>query len=156
MNRSPENNVAVGTASHLTDDLRAVFCSVADVLIPATAAMPSAGQVGVHGPMIDRLLEQRPDLRERFLRGLEACKGQDPHRAARALNESDPTALAAIGLLASAAYYIYEDVRRLIGYPGQSARPFDPQATPDYMVNGQLRRVIDRGPIFRPTPAPGA
>ena len=61
MNRSPENNVAVGTASHLTDDLRAVFCSVADVLIPATAAMPSAGQVGVHGPMIDRLLEQRPD-----------------------------------------------------------------------------------------------
>lgn len=137
---------------NLTTVQRATFRSIADVLIPSTATMPSASQVGVDGPVIDRLLDQRPDLKERFLRGLDACIGQDPDKAARSLNQTDPTALAAIGLLASAAYYMDAEVRRLIGYPGQSARPFDPHATPDYVVNGQLQRVIDRGAIFRPTP----
>lgn len=151
MNPSRENS---GGQSGLTSDQRNVFRGIADVLIPSSTTMPSAGQVGVHGPVIDRLLDQRPDIRERFLRGLDACMGQNPDRAARSLNETDPTALAAIGLLASAAYYMDEEVRRLIGYPGQSARPFDPLAMPNYVANGQLRRVIDRGPIFRPTPTP--
>lgn len=142
----------MGGQGNLTADQRAIFRSIADVLIPSTATMPSASQVGVDGPVLDRLLDQRPDLKERFLRGLDACMGQDAERAARSLNETDPTALAAIGLLASAAYYMDAEVRRLIGYPGQSARPFDPQATPEYVVKGQLKRVIERGPIFRPTP----
>ncbi len=147
MTTSPEKT------GNLTADQRATFRRIADVLIPSTATMPSASQVGVDGPVIDRLLDQRPDLKERFLRGLDACIGQDPDKAARSLNETDPTALAAIGLLASAAYYMDVEVRRLIGYPGQSARPFDPHATPEYVVKGQLQRVIDRGPIFRPTPS---
>ena len=151
MNPSRENS---GGQSGLTSDQRNVFRGIADVLIPSSTTMPSAGQVGVHGPVIDRLLDQRPDIRERFLRGLDACMGENPDSAARSLNETDPTALAAIGLLASAAYYMDEEVRRLIGYPGQSARPFDPLAMPNYVTNGQLRRVIDRGPIFRPTPTP--
>lgn len=151
MNPSRENS---GGQSGLTSDQRNVFRGIADVLILSSTTMPSAGQVGVHGPVIDRLLDQRPDIRERFLRGLDACMGENPDSAARSLNETDPTALAAIGLLASAAYYMDEEVRRLIGYPGQSARPFDPLAMPNYVANGQLRRVIDRGPIFRPTPTP--
>jgi hypothetical protein len=152
MNPSPVQNTASG---HLTNDQRTTFRALAAVLIPATATMPSAAEVGVDGPVIDNLLDHRPDLRERLLRGLDACRGQDPNRAARSLNDQDPTALAAIGLLASAAYYMDAKVRDLIGYPGQSARPFDPQATPAYITNGQLQRVIDRGPIFRPTPSPG-
>lgn len=140
------------TTGSLTADQRATFRGIADVLISATQTMPSASQIGVDGPIIDRLLDQRPDLKERFLRGLQACAGQDPNQAARGLNVTDPTALAAIGLLASAAYYMDAEVRRLIGYPGQSARPFDALATPEYRINGQLQRVIDRGPIFRPTP----
>jgi hypothetical protein len=149
MTGSREN---IGGQNGLTEDQLAVFRDIADVLIPANATMPSAGQVGVQGPVIDRLLDLRPDLQERFLRGLNACLGQDPASAARRLNDADPAALAAIGLLASAAYYMDPEVRRLIGYPGQSARPFDAQAKPDYALNGQLQRVIDRGPIFRPTP----
>jgi hypothetical protein len=152
MNPSPTQNPASG---QLTDDQRITFRNLAAVLIPATATMPSAAEVGLHGTVIDNLLDHRPDLRERFLRGLDACRGQDPNLAARSLNDQDPTALAAIGLLASAAYYMDAKVRDLIGYPGQSARPFDVQATPAYISNGQLQRVIDRGPIFRPTPSPG-
>lgn len=152
MNPLPAQNPASG---QLTDDQRITFRNLAAVLIPATATMPSAAEVGLHGTVIDNLLDHRPDLRERFLRGLDACRGQDPNLAARSLNDQDPTALAAIGLLASAAYYMDAKVRDLIRYPGQSARPFDVQATPAYISNGQLQRVIDRGPIFRPTPSPG-
>jgi len=136
----------------LTDELRQTFAGMSDVLIPRSGPLPSAREVGVHEEAIDRLLALRPDLKERFLRGLAACHGQDPEQAARRLNETDPTALAAIGLFASAAYYIDPKVRELIGYPGQTARTYDPDETPGYMVNGQLQRVIDRGPIYRPTP----
>jgi hypothetical protein len=43
-------------------------------------------------------------------------------------------------------------VREKIGYPGQQSRPeADPDATPEYVANGMLQQVIDRGPIYRPT-----
>jgi len=136
----------------IADDLRETFRGVADILIPAARGMPSASAVDVHGPILDHILSLRPDLKEAFVRGLEACRDGDPEPAARALNESDPKALATIGLVASAAYYMDERVKKLIGYPGQEKRTYDPDATPPYVSNGMLQNVIDRGPIYRPTP----
>ncbi len=44
-------------------------------------------------------------------------------------------------------------VRALIGYPGQQSRPVaDPDTTPEYVSNGMVRQVVNRGPIFWPTP----
>jgi hypothetical protein len=83
---------------------------------------------------------------------LRAAVGRDPEIAARALNSENPKALATIGLIASAAYYMAPKVRELIGYPGQERRPIDPDAPPDYMQDNLLQPVIDRGPIYRPTP----
>ena len=114
--------------------------------------MPKASQVGVGGEILDRVLALRPDLREGFLRGLRAAAGKLPAEAAEALNRDDPAALGAIGLAASAAYYMSPQVRTLIGYPGQENRPGDPDETPEYVANGMLQQVIDRGPIFKPTP----
>lgn len=74
-------------------------------------------------------------------------------KAAEALNKEDAAALSAIGLVASAAYYMSPRVRTLIGYPGQERRTYDPDATPEYVANGMLKVVQDRGPIFRPTPS---
>jgi hypothetical protein len=42
------------------------------------------------------------------------------------------------------------DVRERLGYPGQQARPFEPR--PDYEEDGLIQSVIERGPIYRPTP----
>lgn len=139
-------------AREISDDLREIFRAVADVLIPATRSMPSASQVNVHGPVLDHILGLRADLKQAFVRGLEACREGDPECAARRLNEADPRALATIGLVASAAYYMDEGVRKLIGYPGQEKRTYDPDATPVYVTNGMLQAVIDRGPIYKPTP----
>ena len=135
----------------MIDDLtRKTFVGLADVLIPAAEGMPAASGVGV-GEHLDRLLGLRPDLLEVFTRGMKACAGQDPQRSAERLNREDPPALAAIGLIAAAAYYMDPPVRALIGYPGQENRPGDPDETPPYVANGMLKVVTDRGPIFRPT-----
>jgi hypothetical protein len=50
------------------------------------------------------------------------------------------------------AYFLNPEVRRLIGYPGQEARPIEPEDPPDYEQDGLLASVVERGPIFRPTP----
>lgn len=136
----------------INDELRAAFVAMADVLIPADGEMPAASVADVGGPTLDRILSLRDDLKEAFFRGLRAVAGQDPEAAARRLNSEDPKALATIGLVASAAYYINPKVRKLINYPGQEKRSFDADATPDYVQNGMLQQVINRGPIFRPTP----
>jgi predicted aconitase with swiveling domain len=55
------------------------------------------------------------------------------------------------------AYLLVPEVRRAAGYPGQAARPprFDEAA--EQIMDGILDPVIERGPIFRPTPpAPDA
>ena len=135
----------------IDEDLRQTFAAVADVLIPAYKEMPAASETGVAGATLDRILELRDDLTEPFLRGLRGIAGKDPVTAARSLNDSDPKALAAIGLIASAAYYMNPGVRQEIGYPGQDRSPIDPSAPPDYLADNLLQPVIDRGPIYRAT-----
>ena len=140
-------------STKLDDNLRAVFAGIADVLIPEALGMPSASQVDVHGALTDRILGLRPDLRDDFMRGLKAAQGMAAADAAQKLNTDDPAALTAIGLVASGGYYMTPRVRELIGYKGQESRPeADPDATPEYVENGMLQQVIDRGTIFKPTP----
>ena len=140
-------------STQLTEQDRATFAGIADVLIPAAEGMPSASQVNVHQAVLDRILSLRPDLVENFLRGIRKAAGKDPREAANLLNKEDTPALSAMGLVASAGYYMEPKVRQLIGYPGQEKRPeIDPDATPAYVTNGMLQQVIDRGPIYKPTP----
>lgn len=136
-------------ATYVTDEERRTFAGIADVLIPAAEGMPAATEVGVHGEAVDRLLRLRPDLLDAFRRGCAAVVDQDPRAGAQWLNEHDVEALSAIGLLTSAAYYISPVVRELIRYPGQESRPADPDEEPEYIRNGMLKVVQDRGPIFR-------
>ena len=140
--------------STLDPALRETFRSIADVLIPSAEGMPAASKVGVHEAPLDHVLALRPDIAEQLLRGLHAAASRPAREAAERLNKEDPEALSAIGLAASAAYYMQPRVRELIGYPGQESRPANPNETLEYVANGMLQQVIDRGPIFRPTPKP--
>ena len=136
----------------VSDGEREVFAALADVLIPAAEGMPAASAVDVQGAMLDRILGLRPDLVEAFRRGLAAAAGIPTADAAAALNRDDAEAFGAIGIVVSAGYYMTPAVRDLIGYPGQVKRPPDPDETPEYVANGMLQQVIDRGSIFVPTP----
>jgi hypothetical protein len=135
----------------LTTEMRAAFLAIADRLIPAAEGMPAASEAGI-GELLDRVLSLRPDLGEACFRGMAATRGRASADAVESLNRDDPEALSTIGLVAAAAYFMTPRVRTLIGYPGQEKRTFDPHATPEYVANGMLQRVVDRGPIYRPTP----
>ena len=131
---------------------RETFAAIADILIPEAEGMPAASSVGVHEEVLDRILSLRPDLSEAFRRGIAYANGKDATVAAEALNQEDAQALSAIGLIASAGYFMVPRVRDLIGYPGQERRTFDADATPEYVTNGMLKVVQDRGAIYKPTP----
>ena len=131
---------------------RQIFAALADVLIPAAEGMPSASQVGIHGAPLDAVLRFRPELGADLQRGLQAAGGADPRRAVEALNREDPAALGAIGLAASAAYYMHPKVHQLLGYPGQVSRPVTPEEENDYARGDILRPVIERGSIYRLAP----
>jgi hypothetical protein len=140
--------------SKVDDEVRAIFSALADILIPDAEGMPAASAVGVHEEILERILSLRPDLSEAFFRGIATARGKDPRAALEQMNVQDAQALSAIGLVASAAYYMSPRVRSLIGYPGQERRTYDPDAVPEYVANGMLKVVEDRGPIYRPTLRP--
>jgi hypothetical protein len=134
------------------DAQRQAFAAFADVLIPAYGRMPAASTVGVAGDMLDEVLRLRPDIHAAFGRGLDSLGGADPSSAANELMAGDPEAFNALSLAASAGYYMTEAVRECLGYPGQESLVYDAHATPDYMTNGLLERVVRRGPVYRATP----
>ena len=131
---------------------RVKFAAVADRLLPAFGKMPAASAVNVQHAMLDLALQARPDLAEDFARGLAACSAAAPSESINALFRQDHAAFNAVNLVAVAAYYMTDEVRRLIGYPGQESPPYDPHETPDYLVDGTLERVVRRGSLYRPTP----
>lgn len=131
---------------------RVKFAAVADRLLPAFGKMPAASAVNVQHAMLDLALQARPDLAEDFARGLAACSAAAPSELINALFRQDHAAFNAVNLVAVAAYYMTDEVRRLIGYPGQESPPYDPHETPDYLVDGTLERVVRRGSLYRPTP----
>ncbi|MEV7428301.1 hypothetical protein AB0N29_01670 [Nocardioides sp. NPDC092400] len=138
----------------LTDDQRATLAAVLDVLVPAGSGMPSAREVGVHSSWIDEALRLRPDLGADLLgfisavaSGVEA--GTSSADVVRRVAAEDPDAFAAVGILISGAYYMDDRARDALGYPGQEERrPVDD--TDQYVE--MLERVIERGPVYRPTP----
>ena len=79
-------------------------------------------------------------------------QGLNGKGGAEHLEATDPSALATIGLVASSAYYIAPEVHAALGYPGQQSRPATAEEEDDYLVDGLLQPVIDRGPVYRPTP----
>lgn len=136
----------------LNETQRTRFAALADRLLPAWRNMPAASTVHVHREMLDLALQARPDLADDFARGLSAAMEGEPSEAINRLFRTDHAAFNAVNLLATAAYYMTDEVRALIGYPGQENAPYDPHETPDYLTDGTLERVVRRGAMYRPTP----
>ncbi len=139
--------------SVVTEEERKVFKAFSDILIPNAEGMPAASEVGVHEELLDKILALRSELVVAFKRGLAFSTSHTDFRdALEKMNNEDSEAFGAISLVASAGYYMTPKVRQLIGYPGQEKRPPDPDEEPEYLANGMLQVVLDRGLIFRKTP----
>jgi hypothetical protein len=135
----------------LTDKERAALAAIADVLIPAHREMPSFSLSGAHLAHTDRVLALRQELLP-VLRAALSHVNLDVSAEAMAdrLNRDHPEAIGVIGVVASAAYYLDEEVRQKLGYPGQIQRPAGDEEEYDY--EALLQPVIGRGRIYRPTP----
>ncbi len=131
--------------------LRDRLTQIADGLIPATDEMPAPGEIDIGGRQLDVVLASRPDLADDLRRALET-PGGDPLSHLELLAAADPPAHDALVTAVIAGYYLHRDVQRRLGYPGQIGEEVRVDTYPDYAHEGQLERVLERGPIYRPTP----
>jgi hypothetical protein len=130
---------------------RQTFAALADVLVPAAEGMPSASMVDVASDGLDRVLRARPDLEPDLERVLAGDVGQDADDRIQELQRDDPAGLEALALAVTGGYYTDARVRELIGYPGQLYEPARLRQDVD-ASDPMLRRVAERGPVYRPTP----
>ena len=124
--------------------------ALADVLIPAGEGFPSASEAGVAGEGLEIILSFRPDLAAGLKKLLSSAGGRPAALVVAELQQNDPASFSILAEFVPGAYFLNPTVRAKLGYHGQSARPIDPRA--DYLDDGLLQSVIDRGPVYRPTP----
>ena len=136
----------------LDEAFRSRLARIADVLVPAHREMPSAGSVGIAGDLLDKALRARPDLAADCRRAVTACADPPSPEALERLAVDDPSGFSALMVLVLGGYFISSEVRKLLHYAGQEALRIDIGELPDYIEEGLLDEVIDRGPIYRITP----
>ncbi len=129
---------------------RAVLGSLADILIPAGEGFPSASEAGVASGGLDQVLSFRPELATVLKKILGSAKGRPAAEFVAELRVKDPAGFGILAELVPGAYFLNAKVRAKLGYHGQDPRAIDPR--PDYLDDGLLQSVVDRGPIYRPTP----
>jgi len=137
-------------SNDFTPTERAALAALADVLIPAGEGFPSASQAGVADEGLDQVLAVRPDLSAGLRSILQRAGGRVPAEVIAELQGTDPAGFGVLAEIVPGAYFLNPKVREAIGYGGQTPRPIDPR--PDYLEEGLLQSVIDRGPVYRPTP----
>jgi hypothetical protein len=135
---------------NLTSEERQLLAALADLLIPAGNGFPSASEAGVAREGLDQLLAVRPDLLDPLKSLLLRVKDRSPAEFLQELQTNDPVAFGVLAEAVPGVYFLNPNVRAKLKYDGQSARPIDPRE--DYLDDGLLQSVIDRGSIYRPTP----
>jgi hypothetical protein len=132
------------------DEERALLGRLTDQLIPAGEGLPAASAAGVAGPWLDAVLAARPDMAAGLKTLLLKARDREPAAFVDYVQKNDPAAFGILGEVAAAAYFMNPDVQKAIGYSGQGPRPIEEH--PDYLDDGLLEAVVQRGPIYRPTP----
>jgi hypothetical protein len=127
---------------------RAKLGELADLLIPRTSGMPSGTDAHVQGEYMDRVFDVRPDLVDVVRSGLEGVSEPLPSTF-EALEALKPTRLRPLADAVTAAYFLNPEVSRLVGYRKRSVIPIRFDDDLDQLVS----RVVERGPIYRPTPS---
>ena len=152
MPATAEADPRAGHPTSLSDEERATFAAVADLLIPAAHGMPSAAEV-LTDDRLQFVLRARPDLGDPLKAALRPDLGANvADRLARLADE--PTNLSALQLAIVGGYYTDTRVRELIEYPGQMAIELRSWEYPTYLEEGLIDAVLARGSVWR-DPATG-
>lgn len=138
------------SAEPIGAELRQTLAGLADALIPAEGGMPSGGEVVVGRAALDRVLEIRPELSAGLRELLERAAGADPAAEVDRLQADDAAGFGLLTTVVAGGYFLDEGVCEALEYHGQVAVPIVAEDPPDY--DGLLGAVIERGPVYRPTP----
>jgi choline dehydrogenase-like flavoprotein len=122
------------------DDERRRLEILADHMIPPSSRTPAPSDAGIGRDLLDQAMRARPDLAPALHRALEHSVDDCAERLA-ALAHRDPEASNALELVVAGGFYMSEQVRAGIGYPGQMPHPVDPAET-DYMSSPLLEHVL--------------
>jgi hypothetical protein len=136
----------------VSDQVRRGLERVGDHLIPEAHGMPAASAMNVGTSQLDVVLSSRPDLAPHLERAFDDADLGDVDVFVDSL---DPLAYDAVTLAIVAGYYMHPEVHRLIGYPGQVPKDVQRMSEAEIYQEGLMdlaQKVIDRGPIYRPTP----
>ncbi|MDE3100618.1 MAG: hypothetical protein KGJ98_00120 [Chloroflexota bacterium] len=136
------------TAVPVGEDLRRTLAALADVVLEEPG-LPAPSSVDVQGELLDRTLADRPDLRAPLTDLLAAAAGKDPAAEVRRLQRDDPRAFIVLANVVAGAYYMHPDVKKIIGYPGQTPRYSEEDPAEEARLRELLRPVIERGAIYR-------
>lgn len=146
---------ALEIRSPISDATRRALDTVGDYLIPEAHGMPAASAMNVGTRQLDRVLASRPDLAPHLERALGDADLGDVAGFVAALETADPDGYGAVTLAVVAGYYMHPEVHALIGYPGQVPRDVQRIGEREIYQEGLMelaQNVLDRGPIYRPTP----
>ena len=137
------------------EELRERLSVIGDALIPEAHGMPAASAVGLAEAQLDRVLAARPDLAAPLARALQWMSGGDLAGVLgelRALRDDDAAAADGLLQVVVGGYYTHPEVRRRLRYDGQVPVEVRPEIIPNYVEEGLLDPVLERGPIYRTVP----
>ena len=130
-------------------ECRRWLAALADLLIPASGQMPAASSVGVAQGQLDVVLKARPDLLPGLLRAWAITQDAEPQAALDTVSGLDSAAYDAVRIVVAGGYYAHPGVRDLLGYTGQQPKVVRVDVIPEYVEEGLLERVLERGPLYR-------
>jgi hypothetical protein len=134
----------------LDTEQRRRYAALADVLVPARGGLPSATQAGAHEDGLIRVLAAWPSLGPSLTAILDKLDPHDDAETAVARLEYErKDDLLLLFTAIAGAYYLNDDVRRLIGYDGQRALGSDAFYPLDEQM---LEPVRARGRVYREPP----
>jgi hypothetical protein len=125
---------------------------LADELIPHASGMPSASEAGAITEGLEGVVRADPDLLPQLAEAHRLTTSLGPTQALESLSRQREDLLTAVRLTVATAYYSRPEVRRLLGYDGQLPVPVPLGDYRDYIEDGLLDPVLERGELVRRVP----
>ena len=139
----------------LTESERATLRNVADALIPATDVDPLPSSLPEFDSWLDRAVSARAEHAAQLRARVAALADVSPTElwpTLRQLDAEDPSSFQILSAVVAGAYLMHPTVMEIIGYPGQRRNPAPFDRAAEELSTGILDPVIERGPIYVPTP----